>query len=276
VVAENSVITMGVSGVPAVFDLSASNLVLKSNIVPSANAVYDLGAPTQVFRDIYLSNGSIRLGNATITANTTAVVLTNELGQSVAVEGSGILTPYSDANVTALLAAFGSNSITTTGNVTAGYFIGDGSQLTGVTGEYGNANVAAYLPTNTANVGAGNVVASGSVFAATFSGNGAALTSTLTDRGGDSNNWNTLTQMGVYRVNRTSWAGTTGTPLDSQVFVGVLQVLTSGDASTQIFLPGQVEAGDEKIQWNRSYWSGSWTAWTKIVNNGQIIDAGAF
>ena len=33
------------------------------------------------------------------------------------------------------------------GNITAPYFIGDGSQLTGIVGSYGNANVAAYLPT---------------------------------------------------------------------------------------------------------------------------------
>jgi hypothetical protein len=45
--------------------------------------------------------------------------------------------------------------ITATGNITAGsFFIGNGSQLTGITAasSYGNANVAAYLPTYTGNL----------------------------------------------------------------------------------------------------------------------------
>jgi hypothetical protein len=57
--------------------------------------------------------------------------------------------------------------ITATGNiVTAGFFVGNGSGLTGIVGDYGNANVTAYLPTNTANVGAGNVLVTGIVSAA--------------------------------------------------------------------------------------------------------------
>ena len=122
--------------------------------------------------------------------------------------------------------------------------------------------------------GGANVTAT--VTATGFSGNGAGLTNTVTDRGSDPDNWNTTTQMGVYQVNRESWSGTIGTPLDSTVFVGILQVLTAGNASSQMFFPGTVQSGDEKIQWNRNYWNGTWTAWTKIVNSGQIIDAGLF
>jgi len=40
-----------------------------------------------------------------------------------------------------------------TGNITASYFVGNGSQLTGLPASYGNANVAAYLPTYTGNIG---------------------------------------------------------------------------------------------------------------------------
>ena len=42
------------------------------------------------------------------------------------------------------------------GNVTATYFIGDGSQLTGLPASYSNTNVAAYLPTYSGNFTAGN------------------------------------------------------------------------------------------------------------------------
>jgi len=48
---------------------------------------------------------------------------------------------YSDANVATFLStAFGSNTITTTGNITAGNFSGDGSQITNVAA--GTANIA--------------------------------------------------------------------------------------------------------------------------------------
>jgi cytoskeletal protein CcmA (bactofilin family) len=53
--------------------------------------------------------------------------------------------------------------ITATGNITGAYIIGDGSLLTNIaTGtSYGNANVAAYLPTYSGNLSAGNLSISG-------------------------------------------------------------------------------------------------------------------
>jgi len=49
--------------------------------------------------------------------------------------------------------------ISTTGNVTANYFIGNGSQLTGLAATYSNADVANYLPTYSGNIRAvtGNI-----------------------------------------------------------------------------------------------------------------------
>ena len=50
------------------------------------------------------------------------------------------------------------------GNVTADYFIGDGSLLTNLpAGDYSNANVAAYLPTYTGNLSASNVGTTGNI-----------------------------------------------------------------------------------------------------------------
>jgi hypothetical protein len=110
-----------------------------------------------------------------------------------------------------------------------------------------------------------------------FSGNGTGLTGVLADRGTDTNNWDSLTQMGVYLVNRASWSGTQGTPLDSQVFVGLLEVQTSqAQTTTQIFYPGLVDAADIKIQWNRTLWAGTWTPWVKMTNDGQQISGGEF
>jgi hypothetical protein len=49
-------------------------------------------------------------------------------------------------------------NISTTGNVTGNFFIGDGSLLTNLpASDYSNANVANYLPTYSGNIGTGNV-----------------------------------------------------------------------------------------------------------------------
>ena len=50
------------------------------------------------------------------------------------------------------------NGVTTSGNVTASYFVGNGSLLSGITTNYSNANVAAYLTSYTGNISAGNLL----------------------------------------------------------------------------------------------------------------------
>jgi hypothetical protein len=88
---------------------------------------------------------------------------------------------YGNSNVTTLLAAFGSNTLSTTGNVTAGYILGNGSQLTGLAATYGNANVAANLAafgsnpvSTTGNVTGGNLTTAGIANVATLAVTGSA------------------------------------------------------------------------------------------------------
>ena len=68
---------------------------------------------------------------------------------------------YSNANVASYLPTYTGNigAHTVTGNVTATYFIGNGSQLTGLPSSYGNTQVASYLPTYSGNLSAGGTVA---------------------------------------------------------------------------------------------------------------------
>lgn len=192
-------------------------------------------------------------------------------------------------------------AVSVTGNVTGNYIFGNGSQLTGISAavsvskiENGTSNVNITTPNGNVTVsvdGTGNVAVfsasglnltgnlsvTGNVIGDYFVGNGTALTGVMADRGGDPNNWNTLTQMGVYTVNRVSWSGTTGTPLDSQVYVGLLEVKNStGAALEQIFYPGTVQTGNAQTQWNRNYWSGTWTPWLYVVNNDQVVQGGDF
>lgn len=106
---------------------------------------------------------------------------------------TGLPATYSNANVVTLLAAFGSNTISTTGNITGGnvsatgnvqgsYILGNGSQLTGIaTSSYGNANVATFM----AAFGSNAVSTTGNVSASYYTGNGSLLTG-ITASGGTS------------------------------------------------------------------------------------------
>jgi hypothetical protein len=126
----------------------------------------------------------------------------------------------------------------------------------------------------------GDVVLSSS--GTTFLINGEPLpdfSTVMANRGADANNWNNITTMGLYTVNRTSWSGTTGTPLDSQIFVGTLEVMAASTdtdtAVTQIFYPG-ITNSNPAVQFNRSNWNGQWTAWYRILNQEQIVSGGLF
>jgi hypothetical protein len=147
--------------------------------------------------------------------------------------------------------------------------------------DIGSANLRfrdLYLTGNSLYIGNTVITSSGNTIA--INGNVVAeANNVMTDRGADSNNWNLITTMGFYLVNRNSWAGTTGTPLDSQIFVGTLEVTSSTNAGetsiTQIFYPGTTNS-DPAVQFNRSNWDGVWTDWYRMLNQEQIVSGGLF
>jgi len=79
------------------------------NIIPAGNGVYSLGNATNYWSNIWVSSNTIYIGGVPV--GITGNVLT--------VDGQPVLSNDSDS------------SITTTGNISANYFIGDGSLLTG-------------------------------------------------------------------------------------------------------------------------------------------------
>ena len=88
-------------------------------------------------------------------ANTAGIVVTPA---QTAITTVGTLTNLSvDGNVLA------GGVVSVTGNITGSYIIGNGSQLTGLPASYGNANVAAYLPTYTGNIAGNNIGVSGAI-----------------------------------------------------------------------------------------------------------------
>jgi hypothetical protein len=110
-----------------VSQLEVSGNVLTHSILPAANVTYDLGSPTAQFRDLYLSGNTLYLGGGTLTANATAMTLSTATGAEFVIGGSA-------GNATG---AFGNlevtNDATIGGNVSASYYIGDGSFLTNIT-----------------------------------------------------------------------------------------------------------------------------------------------
>ena len=54
---------------------ATANLVSSGNIVPSQNSTFDLGTSSQRWRDLYLSGNTLIIGNATISASGSGIVL---------------------------------------------------------------------------------------------------------------------------------------------------------------------------------------------------------
>jgi hypothetical protein len=116
---------------------------------------------------------------------------------SVANSWQSSLPIIANGGVNANGALSGATTGSFSGNVAADYFIGNGSQLTGLPAGYTNANVAAYLPTYTGNLTAGNVVASGNITANYFIGNGSQLTGIFTSQASFAKYKRTTAQTGI-------------------------------------------------------------------------------
>jgi len=107
--AENGQILYDYNGTPTgntgfSFDPSSGNLlvpgngVYSGNLLPSVNVTYDLGSPTKRWRDLYLSNNTIYLGDSTISSTAAGVSITNADGGELIVTGNGIATTSSISN----------------------------------------------------------------------------------------------------------------------------------------------------------------------------------
>lgn len=209
----------------------------------------------------FVSLGSANIGTANIAANGNATFGFVRAQGYLNTAGANVL--YGNSNVFSYL---GSNSniilnigtgnistagfVTVGGNVTATYFIGNGSQLTGLPASYGNANVAAYLPTYTGNLAslAGNVTTTANVSGAYILGNGAFLTG-IAGGGSSYSNANVAAYLPVYNGSalfsniQTTTANITG----SAQFSNVANLLIPGGTLNQVMKTdgnGNISFGD--------------------------------
>ena len=256
-----------------------------SNVLTVGGNVSAVG---NVSGNYILGNGAFLSGVITSVAN----INNGTSNVNIASPGANITVSVGGTPNVAVFASTGeyiTGLLNVTGNITAPNFIGNvvgnitgNITVPGTTTEVlFNTNGAIDASTQfTFNKNSNVLAVSGNINSTNyFVGDGSFMTSVMADRGNDTNNWNALTQMGVYTVNRTSWSGVSGPPLDSLVFVGLLEVKTStGNSNTteQIFYPGTIDSADVKIQYNRSLWDGTWTPWVRMTNNGQLLDGGTF
>lgn len=237
---------------------------------------------------------SLAVSDATVYGNVNA--LQGNFTNLITTPAANIANLYIEDNVIGsvgnaniVLDPGGTGVVESTGNIHAPYIFGNlignisgnltvaGANTGVVFNDSGTANaVSGFTFDKTTSV----VSVAGNINAADFNGAGYGLNYVMADRGGDTTNWNVLLKMGTYTVNRTNWGGVTGAPVDSSVYVGLLEVKVANTQGAvmsvqQTFYPGTVQ-DDIKIQFNRSYWSGSWTPWIRITNDGQQISGGEF
>jgi hypothetical protein len=189
-----------------------------------------------------IANGSITtdsnfvgnlIGNVTgnLTGNVTGNLTGNVTG-NITLTGGNTEVIYNNSGVTGSSPAFTFNSatnvVTASGNVSANYFLGNGSLLTGIAASYGNANVATFM----AAFGSNTISTTGNITSGYVFGNGSQLTGLPATYG----NANVAAYLPTYTGNITANViSTTGN------IVSAANLVTSG-AAGNIVGPNYVSA----------------------------------
>ena len=149
------------------FDQISGNLAVPGSgtftgsLLPSANITYDLGSPTQRWKDLYLANNTIYIGDSTISGAGGNLALTNSGGGEFVVAGNATVSTLENGNSnisinananitvsvnsTSNVVVFTSNTVDVTGNVEAtgvktdNYYYANGQPLD-VGGNPGGSN----------------------------------------------------------------------------------------------------------------------------------------
>jgi len=118
----NANINIGGTGNLAVFSPGVLNMT--GNITPTANITYDLGTTTNRWKDIWLANSTIYLGNSQISANATSLILTNPSGGQTVLAGATASITGASVSVTGAVTA---------ASVVGGVITGSSTSVTGTT-----------------------------------------------------------------------------------------------------------------------------------------------
>ena len=196
-----------------------TGLTVSGDILPSANITYNLGSPTQKFKDIYLSGNSIILGTQTISSNAGGIDLTGALSGN----GSG-LSNITGANVT------GAVAYATTANAVAG---------ANVSGQVANALVAGTVYTNAQP----NITSVGTLSSLVVSGNIQSNANVITDNILGLTGALTITSGGTNTNINLKPNGTGNIDANSTYITNVLNPTNNQDAATKAYVDQQITTG---------------------------------
>ena len=242
----NKILTVNTNGNLVLAPNGVGKVVANVDIVPNTANTRNLGALNNRWSTVYsqylnVSNDVDFTGDVTINGNLTVegdtiqignivtdtktIQLANTANTANAANGSGVTVGANDDIATILYSSTSNTWVmnigaNVTGNVTAPYFIGNGSQLTGIT-SYANANAVAYGQAGWA----GNIIPSGNA---------------VYSLGNATNQWNDL-----YVSNATIYMNNVPVSLTSGNVLTVNgQPLLSNDSNTTIATTGNITAGN--------------------------------
>ena len=228
---------------------------------PVGGALVNWGDATIIYDP--LKAGQLTLANSTPSTSTTTGAL--QVAGGAGIQGN----LFVGGNLTvAGTVTFQNTIVATTTETVTGVEVVAGNLVA-------NSGVASTSTTTGALVVQGGVGISGNL---NIGGSVSGINNAYLDRGVDLNDWNTVTTMGVYLVNRSSWSGTSNTPLNSMNFYGALDVINSGNVSiTQNYRPYDSSSTSSKnVYWTRSKFNSTWTGWVEIINGAEALDGGSF
>jgi hypothetical protein len=139
VVNSNANVTISSAGTSNVINVGNTAVTFTGNLFPSANVTYSLGNTALRWKDLWLANSTLYIGDVSIATT----------GSALTINGANVLTGNAGSAFSTSGNITGGNVLTSgvvsaTGNITGSYFIGNGSQLTGITsgggGTPGGAN----------------------------------------------------------------------------------------------------------------------------------------
>ena len=258
------------------------NIQANSSIIPSIDAVYDLGSPNTRFDTVYstyfVGNGSLLTGitvsggTAIVNGDSNVNVAANSV-VTIGVAGTGNVVIFGDTDAT-----FNTN-ISAAGNIAGTYFIGNGAFLTGIAGgstsniANGTSNVTVANSSNitigvsgttvttfasTGEYVTGVVSATGNVTGNYFIGNGSQLTGIASSYG----NANVAANLAAFGNNPISTTGN----ITGSYFIGngsqLTGVIASGGSGNTITLG---TPSDSSLTGNTVAYQG-WTANTYVTD----------
>lgn len=141
-------VAVTVDGVANTAVFAADRITVAGNLLPAANVTYSLGSSSQRWKELWVSNSTIYLGDSVLSAT----------GNVLTVDGQSVITS-TDSDTITLTGNITGGNIDTAGNVTGAYFIGNGSQLTGIS----TSTTKIFNGTSEINIGVANGAANVSI-----------------------------------------------------------------------------------------------------------------